>query len=115
MSMFDMMGMMGKVKDMQARMKEIKDNLVHLTAEGESGAGLVKALVNGNKQVIRIDIDPSLLKESDQTILQDLIVAAVNKALKNVEEKTQLEFKQKTEGLLPNIPGMDLGSMFGGM
>ena len=113
--MFDMMGMMGKVKDMQARMKEIKDNLVHLTAEGESGAGLVKALVNGNKQVIRIDIDPSLLKESDQTILQDLVVAAVNNALKNVDEKTQLEFKQKTEGLLPNIPGMDLGSMFGGM
>jgi len=113
--MFDMMGMMGKVKDMQARMKEIKDNLVHLTAEGESGAGLVKALVNGNKQVIRIDIDPSLLKESDQTILQDLIVAAINKAMQNIDEKSQVEFKQKTEGLLPNIPGMDLGSMFGGI
>lgn len=115
MSMFDMMSMMGKVKDMQARMKEIKDNLVHLTAEGESGAGLVKAQANGAKQVLRIDIDPSLLKESDQTILQDLIVAAVNKALQNAEEKAQLEFKQKTEGLLPNIPGMDLGNMFGGM
>jgi DNA-binding YbaB/EbfC family protein len=111
--MFDMMGMMGKVKEMQARMKEIKDNLVHITAEGESGAGLVKALVNGAKQVIRIDIDPSLLKESDQSILQDLIVAAVNKALQNVEEKTQEEFRKKTEGLLPNIPGMDLGNMFG--
>jgi len=108
-----MMGMMGKVKEMQARMKEIKDNLVHITAEGESGAGLVKALVNGAKQVIRIDIDPSLLKESDQSILQDLIVAAVNKALQNVEEKTQEEFRKKTEGLLPNIPGMDLGNMFG--
>lgn len=111
--MFDMMGMMGKVKDMQARMKEVKDNLVNITAEGESGAGLVKALANGSKQVIRIDIDPSLLKESDKTILQDLIVAAVNNALKNAEEKAQTEFKQKTEGLLPNIPGMDLGNMFG--
>lgn len=110
-----MMGMMGKVKDMQTRMKEIKDNLVHLTAEGESGAGLVKVLVNGNKQVLRIHIDSSLLKESDQIILQDLIVAAVNKATQNIEEKTQLEFKQKTDGLLPNIPGMDLGGMFGGM
>ncbi len=111
--MFDMMGMMGKVKEMQARMKEIKDNLIHITAEGESGAGLVKAFVNGTKQVIRIDIDPSLLKENDKSILQDLIVAAVNKALQNVEEKTQEEFKKKTEGLLPNIPGMDLGNMFG--
>ena len=74
MSMFDMMGMMGKVKDMQARIKEIKESLVHLTADGESGAGLVKAFVNGNKQVLRLEIDPSLLKESDQSILQDLIV-----------------------------------------
>jgi len=113
MSMFDMMGMMGKVKEMQARMKEIKDGLVHITAEGESGAGLVKAMVNGGKQVLRIDIDPTLLKESDKAILQDLIVAAVNKAMQNVDERTQEEFKKKTEGLLPNIPGMDLGNMFG--
>jgi nucleoid-associated protein EbfC len=113
MSMFDMMGMMGKVKEMQARMKEIKDGLVHITVEGESGAGLVKALVNGGKQVVRVDIDPSLLKEGDKAILQDLIVAAVNKAMQNVEERTQEEFKKKTEGLLPNIPGMDLGNMFG--
>lgn len=108
-----MMGMMGKVKEMQARIKEIKDGLIHTTAEGESGAGLVKALVNGAKQVVRIDIDPSLLKESDKAILQDLIVAAVNKAMQNVEERTQEEFRKKTEGLLPNIPGMDLGNMFG--
>lgn len=111
--MFDMMGMMGKVKEMQTRMKEIKDGLIHITAEGESGAGLVKAQANGAKQIIRIDIDPSLLKETDQVILQDLVVAAVNKALQNAEEKTQAEFKKKTEGLLPNIPGMDLGNMFG--
>ena len=113
MSMFDMMGMMGKVKDMQARIKEIKDNLVHLTAEGESGAGLVKAFVNGNKNVLRVEIDPSLLKETEQLIVQDLIVAAVNHAMKNIDEKTQQEFKDKTAGLMPNIPGMDLGSMFG--
>jgi DNA-binding YbaB/EbfC family protein len=111
--MFDMMGIMGKVKDIQSRIKEIKENLVHITAEGESGAGLVKAFVNGNKQVLRMEIDPSLLKESDQSILQDLIVAAVNRAMKNIDEKTQQEFKEKTAGLIPNIPGMDLGSMFG--
>jgi len=108
-----MMGMMGKVKDIQSRIKEIKENLVHITAEGESGAGLVKAFVNGNKQVLRMEIDPSLLKESDQSILQDLIVAAINRAMKNIDEKTQQEFKEKTAGLIPNIPGMDLGSMFG--
>lgn len=113
MSMFDMMGMMGKVKDMQARMKEVKENVVHLTAEAESGAGMVKVKVNGIKQLISIDIDPSLLKESDRTVVQDLVVAAVNKAMTDIDVKVQEEFKEKTKGLLPTIPGMDLGSMFG--
>ncbi len=44
--MFDLMGMMGKVKEAQAKIKEAQDKLVHLTAEGESGAGMVKVLVN---------------------------------------------------------------------
>lgn len=113
MSMFDMMGMMGKVKEMQARMKDIKDNLVHLTAEGESGAGMVKVKVNGAKQVLTVEIDSSLVNENGRTILQDLIVAATNKAMANIDEITKEEFRIKTEGLLPNIPGMDLGNMFG--
>jgi nucleoid-associated protein EbfC len=113
MGMMDMIGMMSKAKEMQARMKEIKANLVHITADGMSGSGLVKAQVNGNKQVLKIEIDASLLKDSSKNELQDLVLLAVNKALQNVEEKTQLEFKQKTEGLLPNVPGMDIGSMFG--
>jgi len=111
--MFDMMGMMGKVKEMQARMKDIKDNLVHLTAEGESGAGMVKVKVNGAKQVLTVEIDSSLVNENGRTILQDLIVAATNKAMANIDEITKEEFRIKTEGLLPNIPGMDLGNMFG--
>ena len=108
-----MMGMMGKVKEMQARMKDIKDNLVHLTAEGESGAGMVKVKVNGAKQVLTVEIDSSLVNENGRTILQDLIVAATNKAMANIDEITKEEFRIKTEGLLPNIPGMDLGNMFG--
>ena len=54
--------MMGKVKELQARLKEAQDNLVNVTATGESGGGMVKATVNGKKQVINIDIDPSLLQ-----------------------------------------------------
>jgi hypothetical protein len=45
-------------------------------------------------------------------MLQDLVVAAINIALKNVDEKVKEEFKKSTEGVLPNIPGFDLGSMF---
>ena len=111
--MFDMMKMMGKMKEVQARMKESQDKFVTLYATGESGAGLVKATVNGKKQLITLDVDPSLLKADDKTILQDLIVAAVNKASDEAEVLAKEEMRKSTEGLLPNIPGLDLSSLMG--
>jgi len=111
--MFDMMKMMGKMKEVQARIKEAQDNLVRVVAHGESGAGLVKATVNGKKQLVSVDIDPSLLKGDDKIILQDLIVAAVNKANEEAELLAKEEMRKSTEGLLPNIPGLDLSGMMG--
>ena len=108
--MFDMMKMMGKMKEVQARMKESQDKLGTLYATGESGAGLVKAKVNGKKQLITLDVDSSLLKAEDKTILQDLIVAAVNKASEEAEVLAKEEMRKSTEGLLPNIPGLDLSN-----
>ena len=104
--MFDMMKMMGKMKEVQARMKESQDKLGTLYATGESGAGLVKAKVNGKKQLITLDVDSSLLKAEDKTILQDLIIAAVNKASEEAEVLAKEEMRKSTEGLLPNIPGL---------
>jgi DNA-binding YbaB/EbfC family protein len=111
--MFDMMKMMGKMKEVQARMKEAQENLVKLRANGESGAGMVKATVNGKKQLISIDIDNSLFTADDKTILQDLIVAAVNKASEEADILAKEELRKSTEGLLPNIPGLDLTGMMG--
>ncbi|HYI78327.1 MAG TPA: YbaB/EbfC family nucleoid-associated protein [Chryseolinea sp.] len=111
--MFDMMKMMGKMKEVQARMKESQEKLGTLYATGESGAGLVKAKVNGKKQLITLDIDSSLMKAEDKTILQDLIVAAVNKASEEAEVLAKEEMRKSTEGLLPNIPGLDLSSLMG--
>jgi len=112
--MFDMMKMMGKMKEVQSRMKEAQDNLVRLRAEGESGAGMVKATVNGKKQLLALDIDPSLLKGSeDKVILQDLIVAAVNKAQDEADNLAREEMRKSTEGLLPNIPGLDFSNLMG--
>ena len=111
--MFDMMKMMGKMKEVQARIKEAQDNLVRVVAHGESGAGLVKATVNGKKQLVAIDIDSSLLKGDDKVILQDLIVAAVNKANEEADVLAKEEMRKSTEGLLPNIPGLDLSGMIG--
>ena len=111
--MFDMMKMMGKMKEVQARMKEAQDNLVNVKAYGDAGAGMVKATVNGKKQLIAIDVDPSLLKVDDKIILQDLIIAAVNKANQDAEVLAKEEIRKSTEGLLPNIPVLDLSGMMG--
>lgn len=111
--MFDMMKMMGKMKEVQGKIKEAQDNLVRVNASGESGGGMVKAIVNGKKQVISIDIDPAILRSEDKVLVQDLIVAAVNKASEDVEILAKEELKKATEGLLPNIPGMDLSNLMG--
>lgn len=112
MGMMDMMGMMGKVKEMQAKMQEAQDKLGDITAEGEAGAGMVKATANGKKQVLKIEIEKDLVKPEDAEMLQDLIVAAVNKALENAEIKAKAEIQNATQGMIPNIPGLDLNSMF---
>lgn len=112
--MFDMMKMMGKMKEVQARIKEAQDNLVNISANGESGGGMVQATVNGKRQLMSLTIDPSLLKAEDKGILQDLIIAAVNKASDEAEVLSKESLKKSTEGLLPNIPGMDLNSLIGG-
>ncbi len=111
--MFDMMKMMGKMKEVQTRLKEAQDNLVRLSAVGESGGGMVKAVVNGKKQLISLDIDVTIISANDQILMQDLIVAAVNIASDKAEILAKEELKKSTEGLLPNIPGLDLSSLMG--
>jgi len=108
--MFDMMGMMGKMKEVQAKMKQAQDNLQHITVTAESGAGLVKATVNGQRKLLKIEIDESILNASDREMVNDLVVAAVNNAMLTANERAQEEIKKSTEGLLPNIPGLDLGN-----
>lgn len=109
--MLDMMKMMGKMKEVQAKIKEAQENLVHIRVSAESGAGMVKATVNGKKQLVDLAIDPELIKPEDKDMLKDLVIAAVNKAMEDVEVKAKEELKKSTEGLLPNIPGLDLSNL----
>lgn len=107
----NMMDMFGKMKDIQARMQEAQQSLSTITETGESGAGMVRATVNGLKQVQSVEIDPELIKVEDREMMQDLVVAAINKAMDTIEPKIREHLKKSTEGLLPNIPGLDLGNM----
>ncbi len=94
-------------------MKQAQDSLALFRIHGEAGGGMVKATVSGKKQLISIEVDPSLLKAEDKQIMQDLIVAAVNKANEEADVQAREQMKKATEGLLPNIPGMDLSSLMG--
>ncbi len=109
--MFDMFSMMGKIKEVQAKMKDAQDSLQFITVTAESGAGMVKAKANGLRKLISLEIDPSLLNQEDKEMLSDLVVAAVNKAMDEASDKARDEMKRQTEGLLPNIPGLDLSSL----
>jgi DNA-binding YbaB/EbfC family protein len=109
--MFDMMNMLGKVKEVQAKLKKAKENLVHISVTSESGGGMVKATINGDRKIVKLEIDPEIIKAEDKEMLQDLIIAAVNKGMTDIEEKIKEELKKSTEGMLPNIPGLDLGNL----
>ena len=108
--MFDMMKMMGKFKEAHEKMKNLKEELDTIKVISDSGAGLVKVEVNGKKEVISIDIDESIMNEKD--MVQDLVVAATNKALKEIDIKVKEFMKEKTGDILPNVPGFDMGNLF---
>ncbi|MCH7513716.1 MAG: YbaB/EbfC family nucleoid-associated protein [Bacteroidetes bacterium] len=109
--MFDMMQLLGKMKEVQAKLKEAQENLANITETAEAGAGMVKATVNGKKQVIKLEIDNDIINVDDKEMMQDLIIAAINKALQDVEVLAREEIKKNTSGILPNIPGLDLSNI----
>ncbi len=105
--MKDIMGMMKKVGEMQARMKEMQDELTRAEFEGQSGGGLVHVTLDGKGEVKRVRIDPSLMKPDDAEIVEDLIVAAANDARVKADTAMQAKMAEMTGGL-PLPPGMKL-------
>jgi len=111
--MFDMMKMMGKLKEVQKKMKVAQSELGNIRIEAEAGAGMVKATINGNREIISLEIDESLHGDGDKDLMEDLIIAAVNKGMQEVEVASKEHMKKATEGLIPDIPGFDLNNMMG--
>ncbi|QQS34668.1 MAG: YbaB/EbfC family nucleoid-associated protein [Ignavibacteriales bacterium] len=103
-----MQGMLKQVQKMQAEMKRVQDELGNLTVSEEAGGGIIKATANGNKELISIEIDPQVIKADEKEILEDLVVAAVNKALSSASKLAEEEMAKVTKGMIPpglNIPG----------
>ncbi len=105
--MRDMLGMMGKIKELQANMERMQAELETLEVDGASGGGLVSVTVNGKGAVKKVSIDPSLMKADEKEIVEDLIVAACADARAKSEKMVEEKAKALTGGL-PLPPGMKL-------
>ncbi|WP_024303299.1 YbaB/EbfC family nucleoid-associated protein [Pseudogulbenkiania sp. MAI-1] len=102
-------GLMKQAQQMQENMKKAQEELGKVEVEGQSGAGLVKVVMTCQHDIKRVSIDDSLLEDAkdDKEMLEDLIAAAVNDAVRKVESTTQEKMSGFTAGLnLP--PGMKL-------
>ena len=103
--MKDLMGMMGKVKEMQAKMEKVQADIAALSIEGKAGGGMVTVVLDGKGNMSGIKIDPSMFKEDDVEILEDLIVAAHKDAKDKGEAQAQEKMASITAGM-PLPPGM---------
>ncbi|TGQ65056.1 YbaB/EbfC family nucleoid-associated protein [Mesorhizobium sp. M00.F.Ca.ET.186.01.1.1] len=105
--MKDLLGLMGKAKEMQAKFQAMQDEIATVESSGQAGGGLVSVTLSGKFDMKSLKIDPSLFKESEVEILEDLILAAHNDAKAKVEQIMQEKTKALTSGL-PIPPGMKL-------
>lgn len=99
-------GLMKQAQAMQANMEKMQQELAKTVVEGQSGAGLVSVLMTCKYYVSRVSIDPSLMSD-DKEMLEDLLTAALNDAVRKVEATTQEKMASVTAGM-PLPPGMKM-------
>ena len=100
--MNDLSKILSQAKELEMKMKESQEKIKNIKVEGVSGSNSVKVILNGDGEIIKIDISQETLKE-EKTILEDLIMAAHNNAKIKLKSKTSEEISKATGGL--NIPG----------
>ena len=93
-----------QAQQMHAKIAQLQEEMAGKTVEASSGGGMVNIVMNGKQEVLNIRIDPEVVNREDVEMLQDLIVAAVNEAIRKSQEMMTEEMKKVTGGL--NIPGV---------
>ena len=102
--MNNMQGMLKKVQKMQAEMTKLQEDLKTRTVEATAGGGVVTVVANGNKDIVSVTIKPEAVDPDDVEMLQDLIVTAVNDAMKKIDSMTETEMGKITGGM--KMPGV---------
>lgn len=100
--MTDFTKILDKAKELEAKMKESQEKIKNIQAEGTSGSNSVKIILNGENEMIKINLSDEIMKE-DKIIIEDLIVAAHNNAKTEIKSKTSEEILKSTSGF--GIPG----------
>ncbi len=105
---FDMASVLQQAQKMQSEIERVKSEINTKTVTAESGGGMVTVVMTGGHKVKSIKIAKELVTNDDLEMLEDLIVAAVNKASENADEMAARDMEQ-VNSMLPNIPGLNLG------
>jgi nucleoid-associated protein EbfC len=100
----DMRALMKQAQEMQAKMAKVQDGLAEKTVTVEVAGGQVKVVMNGKHGVVSLEIQPAAVDPADVEFLQDLLVSALNEAVRKADAMIQQEMSQVTGGL--NLPGM---------
>ena len=108
--MFKGLDLMGPLKTIQEKVEKVQEELEQRTVEGSAGGGMVTVLVNGKLEIVDLKIDPQVVNPEDVSMLEDLIIAAVNDALRRAQEIMAEELSKMAGGL--NIPGLKLPGLF---
>ena len=100
--MTDFTKILDKAKELESKMKESQEKIKNIQAEGTSGSNSVKILLNGDNEMLKINLSDSVIKE-EKIVIEDLIVAAYNNARSELKSKTSEEISKSTSGF--GIPG----------
>lgn len=94
-----------QAQKIQEKMQKVQDELSNLRVEASAGGGMVTVVANGKQEILEIHIDKQVVDPEDIEMLEDLVVAAVNKALEKAQEMANQEMGKVAGGLLGNLPG----------
>ena len=102
----ELMKALEQVQKMQDEVSKVQESLGTITASAEAGGGMVKVTANGKQEIISIKLEKEVIDPNEQEMLEDLIVAAANRAISKAKELAEEKVSNVTNTFMPNIPGM---------